>query len=188
MLVITANDFASGAVVYVGEAGWVDAIRDAKVFAGSAEAAASLEAAEATPDVVIGAYTIEVSVSDANGNAGGNANGNASGNANGDAGGNANGNASGNANGDAGGNANGNAGGKTDITPLQFREKIRAIGPSNYHHGKQEEGTPQDGYPQDEGLEDGRLEDGLPKGGITESKNPEGKNPEGKNPEGGHHV
>ena len=164
MLVITANDFASGAVVYVGEAGWVDAIRDAKVFAGSAEAAASLEAAEATPDVVIGAYTIEVSVSDANGNAGGNANGNAS------------------------GKSNGNAGGKTDITPLQFREKIRAIGPSNYHHGKQEEDTPQDGYPQDEGLEDGRLEDGLPKGGITESKNPEGKNPEGKNPEGGHHV
>ena len=147
MLVITANDFASGAVVYVGEAGWVDAIRDAKVFAGSAEAAASLEAAEATPDVVIGAYTIEVSVSDANGN------------------------------------ANGKAGGKTDITPLQFREKIRAIGPSNYHHGKQEEDTPQGGDPQDEGLEDGRLEDGrledgLPKGGITESKNPEG----------GHHV
>ena len=151
MLVITANDFASGAVVYVGEAGWVDAIRDAKVFAGSAEAAASLEAAEATPDVVIGAYTIEVSVSDANGK--------------------------------DNGNANGNAGGKTDITPLQFREKIRAIGPSNYHHGKQEEDTPQGGYPQDEGLEEGRLEDGLPKGGITESKNPEGKNPEG-----GHHV
>ncbi len=155
MLVITANDFASGAVVYVGEAGWVDAIRDAKIFADSAEAAASLEAAEATPDVVIGAYTIEVSVSDANGNA----------------------------NGKASGNANGKAGGKTDITPLQFREKIRAIGPSNYHHGKQEEDTPQDGYPQDEGLEDGRLEDGLPKGGITESKNPESKNPEG-----GHHV
>ena len=165
MLVITANDFASGAVVYVGEAGWVDAIRDAKVFAGSAEAAASLEAAEATPDVVIGAYTIEVSVSDANGKD----------------------------NGNASGKSNGNAGGKTDITPLQFREKIRAIGPSNYHHGKQEEDTPQDEYqkdgdPQDGGLEDGRLEDGLPKGGITESKNPEGKNPEGKNPEGGHHV
>ena len=154
MLVITANDFASGAVVYVGEAGWVDAIRDAKVFAGSDEAAASLEAAEATPDVVIGAYTIEVSVSDANGKD----------------------------------NGNGKAGGETDITPLQFREKIRAIGPSNYHHGKQEEdipqdGDPQDGDPQDEGLEDGRLEDGLPKGGGTESKNPEGKNPEG-----GHHV
>ena len=160
MLVITANDFASGAVVYVGEAGWVDAIRDAKVFAGSAEAAASLEAAEATPDVVIGAYTIEVSVSDANGKD----------------------------NGKAGGKSNGNAGGKTDITPLQFREKIRAIGPSNYHHGKQEEDTPQGGNPQDgrleDGrLEDGRLEDGLPKGEITESKNPEGKNPEG-----GHHV
>ena len=156
MLVITANDFASGAVVYVGEAGWVDAIRDAKVFADSAEAAASLEAAEATPDVVIGAYTIEVSVSDANGN--------------------------------AGGKDNGNASGKTDITPLQFREKIRAIGPSNYHHGKQEEdppqdGDPQDGDPQDGAPKDGRLEDGLPKGGITESKNPEGKNPEG-----GHHV
>ena len=147
MLVITANDFASGAVVYVGEAGWVDAIRDAKVFADSAEAAASLEAAEVTPDVVIGAYTIEVSVSEDNGD------------------------------------ANGKAGGKTDITPLQFREKIRAIGPSNYHHGKQEEDTPQGGDSQDEGLEDGRLEDGLPKGGITESKNPEGKNPEG-----GHHV
>ena len=159
MLVITANDFASGAVVYVGEAGWVDAIRDAKIFADSAEAAASLEAAEATPDVVIGAYTIEVSVSDANGNAGGKDNGN------------------------AGGKDNGNAGDKTDITPLQFREKIRAIGPSNYHHGKQEEDTPQGEDPQDEGLEDGRLEDGLPKGGITESKNPEGKNPEG-----GHHV
>ena len=151
MLVITANDFASGAVVYVGEAGWVDAIRDAKVFADSDEAAASLEAAEATPDVVIGAYTIEVSVSDANGNA----------------------------NGKAGGKSNGKAGGKTDITPLQFREKIRAIGPSNYHHGKQEEDTPQGGDPQHEGLEDGRLEDGLPKGGITESKNPEGTNPEG---------
>ena len=161
MLVITANDFASGAVVYVGEADWVDAIRDAKVFAGSAEAAASLEAAEATPDVVIGAYTIEVSVSDANGKD--NGNGKDTGNAN--------------------GKSNGKAGGKTDITPLQFREKIRAIGPSNYHHGKQEEDIPQDGDPQDEGLEDGRLEDGLPKGGGTESKNPEGKNPEG-----GHHV
>ena len=165
MLVITANDFASGAVVYVGEAGWVDAIRDAKVFADSAEAAASLEAAEATPDVVIGTYTIEVSVSDANGKDNGNGND----------------------------KSNGNAGGKTDITPLQFREKIRAIGPSNYHHGKQEEDTPQGGDPQDGApkdgrledgrLEDGRLEDGLPKGGITESKNPEGKNPEG-----GHHV
>ena len=159
MLVITANDFASGAVVYVGEAGWVDAIRDAKVFADSAEAAASLEAAEATPDVVIGAYTIEVSVSDANGNAGGKDNGNAS------------------------GKSNGKAGGKTDITPLQFREKIRAIGPSNYHHGKQEEDTPQDEYQKDGNPQDEGLEDGLPKGGITESKNPEGKNPEG-----GHHV
>ena len=24
------------------------------------------------------------------------------------------------------------------MTPLKFREKIRAIGPTNYHHGKQE--------------------------------------------------
>ena len=89
-IVITANAFFSGEVVYLGSAGWQPWISEARVFPDPDTAEQAMLFA-AKPDQVVGAYVIEVETQE------------------------------------------------ETIQPVQFREKIRAIGPTNYHHGKQEQ-------------------------------------------------
>ena len=95
-IVITANAFFSGEVVYLGASGWQPWIGSAAVFEDVASAEQAMTIA-ARPDLVVGAYVIEVEVVP-------------------------------------------EAGADKDVLrPVQFREKIRALGPTNYHHGKQQQ-------------------------------------------------
>jgi hypothetical protein len=57
--VITANDFASGGVVYLGEEGWQGDLNQALVFDDDQTAADAI-AANNTPSEVVGVYAIEV--------------------------------------------------------------------------------------------------------------------------------
>jgi len=59
--VITANDFASGGVVYLGEEGWQGNLSQAIVFNDDQSAADAL-AAHNIPSEVVGVYAIEVQV------------------------------------------------------------------------------------------------------------------------------
>jgi len=87
--VLTANTFDGGAVVYLGEAGWVSTIAEARLFTCQDALDTALRHAAAMPDRLIGPYAIEVTCSEGL------------------------------------------------ITPVAIRERIRAMGPGNYHHGKQ---------------------------------------------------
>ena len=58
--VLTANDFASGAVVYWSKQGWQKNLADADVFDDKGKADDVLAMAETRPDEVIGAYLIAV--------------------------------------------------------------------------------------------------------------------------------
>lgn len=58
--VLTANDFASGAVVYWSKEGWQKNLADADVFHDHDTAEEMLAMAEATPKEVVGAYLITV--------------------------------------------------------------------------------------------------------------------------------
>ncbi len=58
-VVVTANAFRSGEVIYWGKDGWVDDLSLASVFT-AADAEAVIKQAEATPDKVVGVYAIDV--------------------------------------------------------------------------------------------------------------------------------
>ena len=89
-IAITANDFFSGEVVYLGADGWQPWLSSALIYRDT-EAAEPAMTTAARPDQVVGAYVIEVATN-----------------------------------------------GKT-LQPIQFRERIRALVPTNYRHGKQEQ-------------------------------------------------
>lgn len=93
-IVVTANAFDTGEVVYLSQGGWTVDLASAQIFSDADQAQEAMVSA-ARPDLVVGAYLIDVEVD---------------------------------------GRAT-----PAVITPTQFREKIRAIGPTNYHHGKQEQ-------------------------------------------------
>ena len=58
--VLTANDFASGAVVYWSKQGWQKNLADAYGFDDQVEADEALAMAEAFPQEIVGAYLIAV--------------------------------------------------------------------------------------------------------------------------------
>ena len=58
--VLTANDFASGAVVYWSKEGWQKNLADADGLNDQGKADEVLSLAEATPQEVVGAYLITV--------------------------------------------------------------------------------------------------------------------------------
>ena len=60
MIVLTANDFASGAVVYHGKDGWVLSIQQAEIFQDEDDAQEALNNADQRPDLIVGAYLIAV--------------------------------------------------------------------------------------------------------------------------------
>ena len=58
--VLTANVFASGAVVYWSQQGWQKNLADADVFSDQVKADEVLAKAEASPQEIVGAYLITV--------------------------------------------------------------------------------------------------------------------------------
>ncbi len=61
-VVVTANDLRTGRVVWLGTAGWTGDIAAARVFApDDAAAALALGQAAERAQLVVGAYTVEVS-------------------------------------------------------------------------------------------------------------------------------
>lgn len=91
-VIITANDFATGEVVYFGTDGWQPLISQAQCYPDPEQASQAMSFV-ARPDEVVGAYVIGVNHSSG------------------------------------------------QIIPTQFKEKIRALGPTNYDHGKQAAGA-----------------------------------------------
>ncbi|MGC6484563.1 MAG: DUF2849 domain-containing protein [Candidatus Puniceispirillales bacterium] len=87
-IIITANDFTTGEVVYLSDRGWQPWIKAAHLYP-DLDSADEAMAFAARPDEVVGAYVIAVELKDG------------------------------------------------VIVPTQFREKVRALGPTNYFHGKQ---------------------------------------------------
>lgn len=93
MVVLTANAFASGEVLYHVNGGWTDDLQLATIFTDRDDAAPSQAQAESLTDKLVGVYLIEVEVLE------------------------------------------------SAIKPIQYREVIRASGPTNYRHGKTAEGV-----------------------------------------------
>lgn len=93
MKVITANAFASGEAIYLGNQGWVDDLQLAQIYTDDQDVETVISDASKTADKVIGVYAIAVEQ-------------------------------------------------KGDqIIARQYREAIRALGPTNYRHGKAVEGV-----------------------------------------------